>query len=341
MKKSLTNTMQVAHIWDQMRTPDAVNYKEKFYTRSTHTQDGVFYSYDSPIARWASHDTVIVYSGSTTKTTGKHLDSVRAVVPAMAKVLRVYYDYQSVVCKLPECIKYELRYQLKTIKGYKDKILKARSSLSAYYSFNSMYANYLAVCKFFGVQPEVIELSEAELAKVKQIEKVQEKKAKAIAEANRLYQEQLEIARQWIMDNYPNAGNDIIDRWRNSTNNLYNITTEFAVEIKAKLPSESKVSSFIFNILNQMYYEALDGKHIIRKVGDNIQTSGGAAVSLSDARKVLLAMKSQSPHLNGMRVGHFTVTGIKDGRLHIGCHQFNIESEMPMLEQLLTHHKEP
>lgn len=50
-----------------------------------------------------------------------------------------------------------------------------------------------------------------------------------------------------------------------------------------------------------------------------IETSRGATVPLIEARKLYHALK-QSPAIDGMRIGHYTVTGVRGTDLIIGCH---------------------
>jgi hypothetical protein len=70
------------------------------------------------------------------------------------------------------------------------------------------------------------------------------------------------------------------------------------------------------------------------RVKDNeIQTSRGASVPLIEARKLWHTLQTKQP-IEGMRVGHYTVTEIRDGALIVGCHVIPLREVYKMAQAL-------
>jgi hypothetical protein len=57
----------------------------------------------------------------------------------------------------------------------------------------------------------------------------------------------------------------------------------------------------------------------LRVIDNEIQTSQGANIPVIEARKFWHVLRAGGS-VDGMRLGHYTVTGIRDGALIVGCH---------------------
>jgi hypothetical protein len=89
----------------------------------------------------------------------------------------------------------------------------------------------------------------------------------------------------------------------------------------------------------QKYYVFGDLPVRLRIMNDEIQTSRGAEVPLIEARKLwraiqTLAKNGTGPAIEGMRVGHYTVTTIRDGALIVGCHTIPLREVYKMAKAL-------
>lgn len=72
---------------------------------------------------------------------------------------------------------------------------------------------------------------------------------------------------------------------------------------------------------------------MLRLVGDEIETSHGALVPVERALDLWDRMQKKRP-LHGFEIGHYTVTGLVDGNLVIGCHKIPIREVCRMAVHL-------
>ncbi len=81
------------------------------------------------------------------------------------------------------------------------------------------------------------------------------------------------------------------------------------------------------NAVNRIY------PRIIRVKGDNVETSGGATVPLSEAR-LLLSRIMRSEAKQGELIGGFTFDSVKNNIVKIGCHDIDLEQAKSVLNTL-------
>lgn len=70
---------------------------------------------------------------------------------------------------------------------------------------------------------------------------------------------------------------------------------------------------------------------LVRVRFDNVETSRGASVPLSHALR-LLTLVERGTARSGERVGHFTLSGVSDGIVRIGCHTIELKQAKEVLE---------
>lgn len=81
------------------------------------------------------------------------------------------------------------------------------------------------------------------------------------------------------------------------------------------------------------YLNAGDSPIALRIKGDNIETSHGATVPLLAARELWDKLQRREP-LHGMTLGEYTVQGLADGILTVGCHKIPLMEVLRMAKNL-------
>ena len=75
------------------------------------------------------------------------------------------------------------------------------------------------------------------------------------------------------------------------------------------------------------------GPRLLRVRGDKLETSGGADVPLSDARRMVTALNN-GMSLVGQKIGHYIIDGQSETELKIGCHEITLDEIKRVFGQL-------
>jgi len=298
MKKSLRNNSEVAHVWASQSQSEG--YGSHFFF------DGPsIYSYGRhfEVARIVQPNIVLFNSASYSVSTSRHQSLARRAVSHM-KTFRVpsMTDHNE-----------NAKYLIKSLEDELFRISRMRKgsqwALEQYVESAETAWEYAAL---FTIREELFDkIAAIYKQRENPLSQEQMEKLKARAAANRERQKQQRIEKEKRDALRKAELQTQYDAWKNG-------------EI-ASLPSEAQS---LFPVALRITTDSENENYKI------IQTSRGASVTVDDAVNLYHALM-ESPDVSGMRVGHYTVTGVRDADLIIGCHIIPL-SEVARISRLLN-----
>ena len=304
--KNVFKTDEVAHIWAQQKQDEGRNAQGNFYF----TGKTIFsYGGHFPIASFVAPGVVLITTRGYSNTTAKHIWAVRDAI----RHLKVYEGHEVPVDNMfglyPHAGNLERfiadfpRQQKAAVKSrkYGD---QERAKLSADIRRAVEYAAYFkkgiskanrAALKVWADKEKTGRLfSDKELLKIKAVVK-EETAAAKVRNAERRAIEAARLAEQ------RRTREENLMRWlAGESVNSYNLPT--------------------------------DGVRL-RIIGDEIQTTRGAAIPLSAARTLWDRLTTQKP-VHGLELGNYTVTSFDGSALVVGCHNIPMREVYRMARAL-------
>ena len=304
MRTRLKNSSEVCHVWAQQTQPTG-KCSNVFFT------DRTIYSYGHhfPMARFIGPKTVLITTRGYSVTTSRHIHEVRGAVSHLDTI-----DVRDVEAGMPDAIAgnvaellESLRTELKTIATTKKfDIVQSRVA--------NHWANitaYLKVSKFkpawFG---QMINYSG-----VKEITSFYRQAVKANGSLKLLgvpdetvNKAKLRQANHAVMM----AGKDERDRAREAERRRV-LAIETAGDLEKWKNGEQ---------INRSWWHL--EKVFLRVKGEEIETTKGASIPLTVARKLWARLNQNHPDIDGMSLGHYTVNSFDGATLTAGCHKIEL-----------------
>ena len=309
MKHAYQTSDEVAHIWANHGDT------EEIYSagQRTSARNGRFWSYSTVIAQFSpSNDVVFVSEERHSNTTAKHQRSISSALRYSDRIIYVT-DSDFLVHSTPSdnAKDKEKLAQENIITNLLNKQLRARK-YDYSVSISSKLTNYYKFCSYYDIEPTYSELSPEDWGDVG--------KALEVAKANKLKEDEI------IKSIMPEVQSEY-------NTQIINFREHKPYGRMLDLFADKPQRSLMIKALQKLKDNATD---IIRLSihHDKIETNRGASVSLSDAELLYHGIKRGSK-LNGMRLGYYTVTSNNGKTISIGCHKFNIKTELPYLETIL------
>lgn len=296
MKKSFSSHREVAHIWAQQSQAEGRASRVFFEGPSIYS-----YGHHFEMARFVKPKVVIFNSKSYSSSTSKHQYLVLRALSEQVTIHRIENldDYnaslKSLIFDLGEFIQLTKR---------------SNSNFEAYYSqINIKLSRIQAFIKEFKKDLNKKLIKEASklpaLIKKEITPELMEKKAKA----NKVRE----------------AKNAVKIEERNKID-------EEQRKFNA-LGKAERLELWLKGTINASYYSSYGEAIALRIKNNQIQTTQGANVPLIEARKLWHLIEAKQP-IEGVRVGHYTVTGIQGRDLVVGCHNIPLIEIYKLAKQL-------
>lgn len=334
-KRIFSDSAEVAHVWAQQRQAYGCNPRRNIYF-----EGATIYSYGThfPIARFAGRDVVLVNCNGWSNTTAGHKRDVADALSGL-QVTKIYVDNPGESASVDdnlrllwaEIVELATKHRDARQTDYRVQLRGRLANYGRYTQFvrKGRTKQLAALLATMGVDPQFW----APLAKcsTRAAAEIDSEKAKreATAEARSAARREREEAKRERGEQLHEKLWPIVTAaWRNGCDRAAvpaELATEFADCLSAtELAQGVRVDGFIYNGWGK--------PTLLRIVGDEIQTSRGARVTIRAAKRAW-------PHLLAHQVppqpvGQYQATAFEDGILTIGCHRIPASEINLMAAQL-------
>lgn len=297
MRRVLRNHQEVAHVWAAQSQSEGKSANMFFDGPSIFS-----YGRHFEIARFVRPETVLFNERGYSSSTGKHKSiTLRAVSHCTVFTVPSFDDHQA-----------NAAYYLKTCLEARESIKRARIGISyrleRLQSFLDESFKYICLFKVTGKDARAIrKLHRSNILTVEELKILEERETKW-KENEKVKEERARL--KWEKENAERAAYYKALQEKQETMRLaYESWKEEidALNVAAwKAGYDSRLDLFDLPVM-------------LRIKDRDIETSHGAYVPIEDA-KILWAKLTASEDLKGFQIGHYTVSGIRNQNLIIGCH---------------------
>lgn len=314
MKKSFNSFSEVAHIWAQQ-----IPEQESAKCRNGYYEQDKLYSYRSCIGRFVSDHVVIISDTNYSKTTSKHKwDAISAckhktilrTVGWAGSSLKV--EFENIIKHIGSC-------------NYSSNIARYREQMSWY----NQLEEYVKVDPTLVIPEIKFCLTEEEIAKIEAKSEKARQTRDLTWEDN---SERLNAFVEAVEALFKNSeGKSAIDLWKEfSTESLPTYGSKIKYKFEGKtytkvIPRRRydliDISPKLFELIDAAYVYSSNIHYLrVSKDGTMIETSGKAKVKVRNA-KILYDRLKLGHDITGFHIDYYTVIGIEDGHIKIGCHK--------------------